>query len=368
MKKMKLDNVDIEFSNGDREENEEENDSFENEEESNYLENEEGINIDKDKEREFYERAFIDFYRLKYPSPVDFINYVCNTFQRENYQIKDSMSLLSKDAKCCLINYLSVFDICRLGRTCKTYKEVIDSSKYNEYWRTRFRLKFPLAYVEKNGIYKYRGKPKEMLWFDIYQYSVFFTSLGAFHGKRKQLLLNKQSLSTFVRGKRNTLPGVCKLNVYFRGDWKLAECLRKEFEFIIPKDIVSLMGLSTDKWTAKKFEQSWTEFCLTNYLKIKTDEDLMNYKKLLSNDYYSRRGCLFDIPDSFKNQWKIPSITNFNTRANSNCMCPYDSRIRSYITVDNLKKGCSECPIFYIRQTSIYDPLRIEARKYGVNY
>jgi hypothetical protein len=318
--------------------------------------------MDEDKEREFYERALIDFYRYKHPSPVDFIHYVCEMFRNENYEIKDSMSSISKDAKCCMINYLSVFDVCRLAMTCKTYKEIVDNVKYNEYWRTRFRLKFPISYVEKNGIYKYRGKSKEMLWFDIYQYSVFYNSLGNFdHKKRKQLMLNKQSLNTFVKAKRHTFPGVCKLNVYFQNDWKLKECLKKEFEFAIPADIVSLLQLSTNMWTAQKFEKIWIEFCTSNFLKIKTQDDLIKYKKTLNpNGYYHRKGCLFDIPDDFKTKW------NLQMKAYS-CLCPYDNQIYSISTVEEIKKRASECPKYDLRGSIFFDPLRIECRKYGLN-
>ena len=312
-------------------------------------------NNDEEKERDFYERALLDFYRFKHPDKGDFINCVTEMFQAENYIVKDYMACLTKDAKCCMIDYLTVFDICRLARTCTYYKEVIDSPKYNEYWRNRFKSRFPVAYVEKNGVYMYRGKQRSMLWFDIYQYSVFHNKMGIDQKQYKRLTFNKQSLHSFVRAKRKGFPGVCKLNVYFKGDWKIRECLSKDFEFVVDDDLVSLLGLNSNKITAKKFISHWTPFFMSNFLKIKTTEDLQQYiKSMPQNQYWGKKGCLFDVPHDFKEKWKL------NT---SSCSCPYDNSIKT-ANLYSIPNMVIRCPELHLNKSSILEPFEAEVNKY----
>ena len=355
MKKQKMENDENDESNSQL--NEEENDEIEDEMEDNG-EDEEPY-IDQDKERDFYERALLDFYRFKHPNNTDFINCITDMFQTENYIIKDYMSCLSKDAKCCLINYLTVFDICRLARTCSSYKEIVDSPKYNEYWRNRFNTKFPISYVEKNGTYLYRGKPKNMLWFDIYQYSIFYNKVGFNYKEYKRLTLNKQSLHSFVRAKRKGFPGVCKLNVYFRGDWKIRECLNKEFQFKIADDLTSLIGLDSNIVTGQKFEKVWVDFCMSHFYKLQTLEDLIEYTKTFNvNHYWGRKGCLFNVPQDFKEKWRLMQ---------TQCSCPYDNALKQNV-FDSLPKMCNKCPINWLKGSVIYEPLDNEAKKYLNSY
>ena len=315
--------------------------------------------IEQDKERDFYERALLDFYRFKHPDSHDFINCVTEMFQEENYIIKDYMASLSKDAKCCMIDYLNVFDICRLARTCSYYREIVESPKYNEYWRNRFLSRFPISYVEKNGVYMYRSKPKSMLWFDIYQYSVFYNCLGVDRKQSKRLTMNKQSLHSFVKAKRKGFPGVCKLNVYFKGDYKIRQCLSKEFEFTVDNDLVSLLGLQCNKVTEEIFIKSWRNFFMSNFLKIKTQKDLMEYRKTLpQNQYYGKKGCLFDVPQDFKIKWRL---------SNTSCSCPYDNSLTP-MSLEAIPNMFIRCPELYLKGSTIMEPLENEVKKYKYSY
>lgn len=237
-------------------ENQKENDD--NEENEND-ENGESVSIEESSEheekaivnhpREYYEQAYIDFLRHQKPEYHTFVEFVNQEFQKANYNIRDYLSELPKDALCCMADYLSIFDICRLVQTCKSLSKITNDHRFNDYWKNRQRKLFK-GLVENNGIYTYKLKKRSILWFDVYQWGVI-THTYFDKDLRKRLKHNKQVFHSWLKCKRKDTPKTFALNVFYNSD--VIPYLKKTFEFPIssivsstldiPKNLVTLDSL-----------------------------------------------------------------------------------------------------------------------------
>ena len=382
-----------EYNENDNDNNNDNEDSFINESElelelelKNEEENNEENNIENcnkkrkgdNHEREYYERAYLDFFRFKMPKTDDFVDYVIEEFKKENYSVTDYMSKLSKDTKCCIVNYLGLFDVCRLARTCNSYREIIDNVKYNEYWKQRQRKNFPFSYMECGGLFRYRTTVKTVLWFDVYQYSIFSqNSLGLSRQLIKKLTLNKQAFNTFVKGKRDSFPKTFKINVCFGGE--ILKCLKREFKFSVDGEFLKLIGYDTkthgNKITYNKLISHVKEYCCNNYATI--DKNLMGpaYKALFpvnpNQDYYYKTDCLFNIPLDFITKWGLnnPKEQKSPHQNRTTCYCiPNYYRSSLYsghaLYADNHTCRC----ISNYCNGPIIDELKNEAQKYKCSF
>lgn len=83
----------------------------------------------------------------------------------------------TRDMRCCVIDNLRLPDIIRLAFTCAKWAEVMQDTRYNQYWRTRYKrdfIEYPLtAKLPASSMCK---KKKPVLWFDVYDTSIFVFS------------------------------------------------------------------------------------------------------------------------------------------------------------------------------------------------
>lgn len=214
-----------------------ENGEIENEESEEIEESEE--NTKKVYPREYYEQAYIDFLRHQKPDYAVFVEFVNQKFKKANYNIRDYLSELPRDALCCMVDYLSMFDVCRLVRTCKSLSKITNDSKFNDYWKNRQRKIFN-GLVENNGIYNYKLKKRSILWFDVYQWGVI-TKTGIEKNLRKRLKHNKQVFHSWLKCKRKETPKIFSLNVLYGHE--TIPYLEKTFEFPIPPIVSSTLEI-----------------------------------------------------------------------------------------------------------------------------
>jgi hypothetical protein len=354
------------------------------EESSEEESSEEESKLTKKRPREYYEQAYIDFVRFKYPKTEDFVTFVNLEFSKEGYSVIDHMSQLTKDTKCCLMNYLNVYDICSLAMTCSAFAKTTQTTNYNDYWKGRFLKACPNYYIDNGGNFTYKKKKMSILWFDVFQYSMIEHKLGLPFQTRKRLLNGKQTFHTFVKWKRKgAFPNSFKIDVRTsRSDIKTQIC--KEFMLDIDPNFIALLDSSsaTTPFTKKKKKQ--TNQMSLNDLRAKlykyvydnfkryTDEDLEQLKgdmRQYNYDYRDDKLCFFDIPQEFLEKWGLQT----KTVEGRGCLCrvPYYNSYRptEINTIDDLYTHSSRLDHCIAQRCTgaITQPLLQELFNYGID-
>lgn len=195
-----------------------------------------------------------------------------------------------------MIDYLSMFDVCRLAQTCRSLSKITNDTRFNDYWKNRQNRIFN-GLVENNGFYKFKCKKKSLLWFDVYQWGVITKTQQRDNTKR--LKRGKIVFSSWLKCKRIDLPKTFNLNVFYA--YQALPYLEKTFEFPISSVVSSTLEIPFTLVTID---------ILILYLK---PYFLHNFKTIQPND----KRCVFNVPDD------ILSILGLGRRKTQDCSCPY---------------------------------------------
>lgn len=205
-------------------------------------------------EREYLEKLIIDQLRRRFPEMKALREYAEEQFNEIDYVATDWTKVWPKDIRCCLMNILSFTEVLRLARTCKHWWEVVDSPRFNDYWRSRHRRDFP--YNPPTGrpplaINTRRGDiiltKRTVLWLDIYEFVWCQKRAKAPTGRIGFFPLNRRKLRTFIEHKRNehfnrkTFPDILKggTSWHRRLDWCIItppEVLVRTLQLAVPRE------------------------------------------------------------------------------------------------------------------------------------
>ena len=331
------------------------------------------------REREYYERAYTDFLRFKIPKIDKFISFVHEEFSKEGYHIIDCMSQLTKDTKCCILNYLNLFEICKLSMTCSAYAEVV-SEKYNDYWKSRYRKVFPTLYVTGYGFFSFRNHKQSIIWFDAYQYSAILWKIESLsYDRRKILLGGRQTFHTFVKWKRvSKFPAKFKTNITHGAyETKIAIC--EDFLIDVDPQFLELLGgdKSVTKITIATLANLLYHYALIHFKRYTTEDDLQKLRKLQTiydYNWSNEKECFLNFPEDFLKKWGL-NLKTFSGGGQCYCRIPYYSGNSQCCTLvkslDEFYDRCSRDKMMYscVKQRlngPIIESLHKEFEKYGI--
>jgi hypothetical protein len=335
------------------------------------------------REREYYEDSYLEFMRFKIPKYEDFVNFVSGELQAANYSITDHLSPLTKDTKCCLLNYLNIYDICRLARTCNGYALMTNNPKYDEYWRNRFNRAYPHCYVDNKGLFTYRKVQRSILWFDAYQYIAIKDSRAS--GRH-----NRKTFYTFVKWKRQS-----KFPQSFKNDirtsrWSTKSQILDEIKLVVDTKLLTEIGFS--KKTVKNNKKpnnkkpndekpngnGSTEVLykdLYNVIRIYakkymrsciSDEDITEIRNTYNSNIRKPPKCLINFDEGFLKKWSFELKNSYECK----CELPYKSYYanRPMVTSDEIYDSSrfGDC-VKQIINGPIVKPLYDELLKYEID-
>ena len=273
-----------------------------------------------DKEREYYEKAHIDFLRMTYPTTALFVEHVRVEWNRRNYQVRDYLSALPRDALYCLLNNLELVDICRLAMTCRSLRSIVNDAKYDDYWRVRVYKTPNFLFVSNNGKYETSqgGRLKvvqSIRWFDVFQWTII-RDRDSLHIKQYQnMLQNRRTFNSWLHRKhgKKILPAKATFSIFFQGwKWKPArdgsgrsehiitfhddfyEYLWEHGPIQIPANIATLVGLKQTVHLKVYYQYMFKYIFETFVPPIMTKN--------------SRNGCLLTLPDEFLANYSLVPI------------------------------------------------------------
>lgn len=370
----------------------------EKENEENDIESNEDVKRERcvKREREHYEKSYIEFLRYKMPKLDEFSDFVTDTLKSAGYSIEDRVSVLTKDTKCVILNHLNVYDICRLAMTCKEFSKIVNDERYNDYWKNRFRKSNPLYYyVDNNGYFAYKKIQKTIIWFDAFQYV-------AIKNSKTSKIHNRQTFHTFVKWKRKDFPKIFKIEIHTeQHSSRLA--IISEFKLDVNKELLKEIGYIEDSITYDKLCVELSKYAKINCRSF-TEEDLNELKQnnqLNRMNYSKPPKCLIEFNEDFLEKWgfrepttsqpttsqitsettipltipQIPQITSQTITpptTTCKCRCPqyltyYNVTTSYYDSLDTFYSSSyiNECVGNHINGPLV-DPLRLELIKYGL--
>jgi len=319
------------------------------------------------REREYYETSYLEFMRFKIPKTEDFIQFVNNELLNADYHITDHLSVLTKDTKCCILNYLNIYDICILAMTCNEYASMTNNPKYDEYWRNRFKKRYSHYYVDKNGFFTYRKKTRSILWFDAYQYV-------AIRNAKASERHNRRTFHTFVKWKRQS-----KFPQSFKNDirtskWSTKSQIISEYKLIVDTKLLEDIQYDfKNRKRSDKTEVLYDELCNAFYSyagkncrSCTSIEDVSQIREDYNNGIRDPKKCLLHFDDEFSKKWGF-DMSDFKCK----CQYPYKSYYsnRPMDTGDEIYHASywKDC-VKQIINGPIIKPLYNELLKYGIDF
>lgn len=268
------------------------------------------MTVDKDNEREYYENAHIDFLRMTFPTTALFVEHVQGEWKRHNYQVRDYLSSLPRDALFCLLNNLQLVDIWHLAMTCRSLRGIVNDAKYDDYWRVRVYKTPNFLFVSNNGKYETsQGRLKviqSIRWFDAYQWTVIRDRESSHVKEYQNMLRDRRTFNSWLHAKhgKKTLPIKAMFHIFFQ-DWKwkpakdgsgknehvitfcndFFEYIWKHVPITIPKRTASIAGLKETTCLKAYFE------CMLKHI-----FEFYVPPTVAKNP---KNGCILTIPEDF---------------------------------------------------------------------